>query len=163
MKRKIFINLTNGLEAMEREGFDSSQVNFMRIQSTYCEGKQWELLLQDLDHNFLMWAALGYECVVYDYGSNHPVAKAIFMGLEWIRFTVNKIWFNRTIVPYMKEKQVFSMFESEYRKLSKRTINKLEYYKKFVKSDNINIVGIHAETDKDDDINYYVDIVNKKF
>ena len=57
-KTKYFINLTNGIEALPTVDGD---VSFIRIQSTACEQKRWDFLIQDLDNNFYTWLALGYE------------------------------------------------------------------------------------------------------
>lgn len=43
---------------------------FIRIQSTLCEQKNWDRILQELDYDFLMHAAHGNEIIVYDFRAN---------------------------------------------------------------------------------------------
>jgi len=42
---------------------------FCRVQSTMCEVGDMEKVLCELDANLLVSLALGYSCVVYDFGS----------------------------------------------------------------------------------------------
>lgn len=72
MKQKIFINLTNGIEAIPELAI--SDISFIRIQSCHCERQKFELIIDNLDYNFLMYLALGYECIVYDFGVNSDVS-----------------------------------------------------------------------------------------
>lgn len=82
MATKRYVNLTNGIEAISQ--LNLSDYSFIRIQSTICEQKLWDRLIQDLDYDFLMNVALGNKCVVYDYGANKPIPRAIYQGLEFI-------------------------------------------------------------------------------
>ena len=88
---KNYINLTNGIEAIPE--YDLSQYSFIRIQSTACEQHLWDRLLQELDYDFLINVALGNECVIYDYGTRKPVPRAVYQGVEFIKFVLNKLWY----------------------------------------------------------------------
>ena len=68
-----YINLTNGIEAIPRL---SGNYKFIRIQSTICEQKLWDKLIQELDYDFLMNLALGNECIVYDFWSKKTYSKS---------------------------------------------------------------------------------------
>ena len=61
----IYLNLTNGIEALEI--LKPANLRFVRIQSTACEQKRWDFILQDLDYSFLMDIALGENVTVVDY------------------------------------------------------------------------------------------------
>ena len=91
---KLYINLTNGIEDIP---FLSSFYSFIRIQSTWCEQKEWDKILQDLDYGFLMDLAIGNKCIVID-RSKRGTSRAIFQGLEFIKYALNKVWFNEDAV-----------------------------------------------------------------
>ena len=44
-------------------------LQYFRLQSTHCEIGNYQGIIENLDYNLLMNLALGYVCVVYDYGS----------------------------------------------------------------------------------------------
>lgn len=44
-----YLNLTNGLEYLD----EIQNYKLVRIQSSLCERKCWDKLIQDLDYNFL--------------------------------------------------------------------------------------------------------------
>ena len=101
-RRAHFINLTNGIEALDKLPPDlQNNVNFVRIQSSKCEANDFYGILQDVDHNLLFHLATGAECVVYDFGSrgsqwpgaeDQKVPRAIWWGLEWIRYALTRAW-----------------------------------------------------------------------
>ena len=65
---KHFINLSNGIEALEpltRAGLPIEQVSFMRLQSSHCEAQDFYGILWNLDHNLLMHLALGASRLVH--------------------------------------------------------------------------------------------------
>ena len=67
-----FINLTNGVEAIPGLlacGVRESEINYVRIQSTHCESRNYNGILENLDSTFLMNLARGNICLLYDYGS----------------------------------------------------------------------------------------------
>ncbi len=141
--KKIFLNLTNGLEAIKRYDFDLTEVNFIRIQSTHCEQFQFERILLELDHNFLMCLALGYDCVVYDFGAaGSQTSKAVYHGLEWVKYVLNKRWFAKEDVPYVRGKNVSSAFEKYYTKLDRKTKRRIDYFRDFLLTDALKLSAI---------------------
>ena len=130
-----FINLTNGLKATEF----LRTYSFIRIQSTACEQKRWEFILNDIDHNFLMNLALGKTCKIYDYSEKKKMTRAMFQGIEWIRFVLNKRWFDRNYLPFVRGHFVQDYFYNEYRKLNRKTLKRIDYYKKFLKAKQLKI------------------------
>lgn len=161
MKEKVFINLTNGIEAIDEYSFRLDDVSFVRIQSTHCEGQYWDIILQEIDNNLFFHLALGYQCKVYDFGANTELSKAIYIGLEWCKYVLNIRWFGKEITPFLKEKNVLSLFRDAYRKLSKRTKKRIDYFKKYLLTDQLFLEGISKSTDSDNDHDYYLNIVKK--
>lgn len=153
--KKNFINLTSGLEAIDTYKFKLNDVSFIRIQSSHCEAHKWELMLNELDYNFLLSVAMGVDCIVHDYGSQTELSKAVYIGLEWIKFVLYKRWLGIDYNPIVKEKSVKEYFEKEYIKLSKKTRKRLDYFKKFLFTDEIKIRGVSNQTVFDNDYSYY--------
>lgn len=156
---EYFINLTAGLEHIP--DFKSLDFQFIRIQSTHCEQKHWEKILQDLDNNFLMKLAIGRKCCVFDFTSRKSKknkSRAIWQGLAWIEYVLYRVWFGREI------KLKFGMhmyFREQYKTLSDCTKRKLKYYRKFLRLDNIRLGHICDATDNDGKCEFYQEIVRK--
>ncbi len=162
-KIKHFINLTNGIESLDRLGLDYSEVLFMRIQSSHCERHLWNRIIMETDHNLFMMLALGYECRVYDFGTNTEMAKAIYMGVEWLKFVLNKRWFHKDYTPLAKGRNISSYFTQEYAKIDKPTKKKIDYYKKFILCDELRLIGISDETNMDAKNEYFRSILSKYY
>lgn len=160
---KHFINLTNGIESLERLNLDPANVMFMRIQSSHCERHLWNRIIIETDHNLYMMLALGYECRVYDFGTNTEMAKAIYMGVEWLKFVLNKRWFGVDYKPNAKGKNVSGYFTQEYSKLDKQSKKKIDYYKKFILCDELRLVGVSDETNMDAKNEYFRSILSKHY
>jgi len=125
---KNFYNLTNGLKFNDF----LSPHSFIRIQSTACEQRRWDFILQDLDNDFLFNLAIGTECVVYDLSENKNETRALFQGLEWIKFVLYKRWLDKKYTPIVKGNNCTDYFTWCYECLDKRTKIKIDYFRKFV-------------------------------
>lgn len=154
---KYYLNLTNGIEALEKEGFKDA--NFIRIQSTACEQKRWDFILQELDYNFLMDIALGNTVFVVDFGANKEVPRALYQGVAFIKYVLNRRWLNTIIQPTVRGNDCAKYFDECYRNLDKRTLKKIDYFRKFVKTKEIEIFRVSASTDKDGNYEYYRDLL----
>ncbi len=157
MKQKIFINLTNGIESLPF--LEKENINFIRIQSSHCERQKYNQILDSIDYNFLMYLAMGYECVVYDFSANSEVPKAVYTGLEWIKYVCNRRWFGREEVVVVKDKIVNEFYQLQYSKIEYKTKRKIDYFKKFVLTNELKIRTITAETKYDNNIDYYKKII----
>ena len=139
-KTKVFINLTNGVEAIPMlRSPHQFTYRFIRIQSTYCEQKHWDKLLKDLDYEFLMSLALGYNCVVYDYSQRRDVARACWQGIPFIVYVLRRRWFGKKEAAWVGKMNVENYFEQVYYGLSKKTKKKLDYFKRFVICEDIRL------------------------
>jgi len=155
---KHYLNLTNGLEALEKYYF--SDINVIRIQSTKMEQKQTEDVLMDLDYDFLMHLALGYRVVIYDYTKNgrKKQPRAIWQGLKWIEYVLNRIWFDKEM-RCANGMHVF--FREQYVKLSKKCRKKIKYFRKFLKTDHLTIEVVTDLTKRDGDYCYFSELLGK--
>ena len=160
-----YINLTNGIETLSilPYGF-----RFIRIQSTICEQKLWDRLIQELDYDFLLNVAIGNECVIYDYGARKPIPRAVYQGVELLRYVLYKRWLNKEYITDCNSskgehirKDCNSYFESCYRNLEDRTKKKLDYFKPYVVG-KICIETVTDATVHDGDKEFYRDILLKE-
>jgi len=153
MTREIFyVNLTNGIEAIQNLPFG---YHFIRIQSTLCERHRWDKLIKDLDYDFLMNLALGNTCIIFDYSAKKQTTRAIYQGLEFIKYVLSRRWFRKEEKAWVKGINVTTYFEQEYGKLSKDAKAKVDYFRKFLHTDELRVEGICAQTEHDNDFSFY--------
>ena len=160
-KKKIYLNLTNGLEAIERYGFNRGDVSFVHIRSSHCESHDFETILWDIDNDLLMHLALGYECIIYDFGARSDIPKAVYTGLTWLDYVLTKRWFNKDKDIYVKGKIVNSYYNEKYKMLSKKVRKKIDYYRYFLLTDEIRLTAVCGSTSRDNDKEYYKSIIEK--
>lgn len=159
MDLKIFVNLTNGIEFLA-DCKNLSNINFLRIQSTHCEQKQWDRIIAELDSNFLMCLALGYKCIVLDCGSRSKdgIPRAIWQGLELIKCLLYKRWLDKEYEPEGKP-GTLEYFKGL--KLSKRSMRKIDYFKTFIQKDYIDLHTVCRSSLYDGNKEMYREIISK--
>jgi hypothetical protein len=158
-KSRIFINLTSGIEALPKFGMNLNDVSFIRIQSSHCESHRWEDILSELDNNFLMHLAMGYECIVYDFGSHTNSSKALYIGMEWVKYFLTRRWFHKDYKPIVKNKDISNYFEAEYEKIPRRIKRKIDYFSSFLFTDELRIVTRSTVTYNDNNKSYHRKII----
>lgn len=147
---KHYVNLTNGIFQIEK---NPQHCTFIRIQSTACEQKRWQEIILNLSDDLLLNLALGNTCYVYDCGAHKKVSRAIWQGLEWIKYALNAVWFERDYTPVGRTATAGEYFALCLTKLSNPARNKLKYYRKFLNCTEIDLVGVCESTECDGD--YY--------
>lgn len=156
MKTIKYLNLTNGLEYADEVG----EYKVIRIQSTICEAKNWNKLIQDLDYNFLLDLAQGNKIEIYDTSSKKNVSRALFQGVEFIKYAINRRWFgNENARANVKGQDVTNYFKKEYEGLEKSTKSKLDYVKKFLNTNSINIETHCRRTSHDGKYDYFKELL----
>ena len=154
----IYINLTNGVEALV--DFIGEEVRFMRLQSTLLEQGFLEKFLMELDYDFLMNLAIGNHCVIYDFTSrwkDRP-SRAIWQGLPWIDYALNRCWFNQEIEC---DRRMDKHFKTVYNGLDKRTKRKLKYFRKFLLTDRLYYSSKCEQTENDGNDEFYKEVVDQ--
>lgn len=167
MRSKIFLNLTNGIEAIP---WMAGGFSFIRIQSSQCEAKDWLKVLMGVDNDFLMWVALGYECTVYDFSQRKESPRALFQGLSLVEYVLNRRWYgleekviikgNMNVTTYFEEVYL-NLFRNDQTKEKEHLKAKLDYFKKYCMSDRVHIKQIGLPTMHDGDNAYYKSIMKK--
>jgi hypothetical protein len=160
---KTYLNLTNGLEFLPNILSDESW-GVIRIQSTACEQKRWDYILNELDYDFLFNVAIGTHIKVVDYSARKEKPRALYQGLVWVQYVLNRVWYNVEVKSFVKDHNCTTYFRECYDKLDSKTIKRLEYMNRFVNKDLEQIREFIIETgrtDYDGKYEYYVDIVKK--
>lgn len=152
---KVYLNLTNGIEFLDFPDFNIKDYRFVRIQSCACERHLWNKILSDLDYNFLIDLAIGNKVIVCDTSTSKLLSRALYQGVEFIQFALNKIWLNKDTTPYVRNMNCKDYFEKEFLKLEKSTLKKIKYLRKFLNTDNVEIICVGRQTEHDGDYEYY--------
>ncbi|MCP3685187.1 MAG: hypothetical protein GY861_21190 [bacterium] len=106
-KDVYYINLSNGLEyysVLKRNGVD---VRFIRLPSTLIEKKAWKSFFLSVDSDMLMNAALGNNIHIYDCGCRREISKVIYFGIPLLRYSIERVWFNKTYTPNVEFINIF--------------------------------------------------------
>lgn len=158
---KYYLNLTNGIEFLEIPELKIKSYNFVRIQSTTCEQHNWNKLLMELDYSFLLDLALGNHVVVCDTSAHKEESRALYQGVEFIKFVLSKYWLDKEVESTVRNCNCCDYFRQEYKNISDKVFKKLKYLKKFLNTDSINISTIGKNTIHDGDYDYYKEILIK--
>lgn len=156
-----YLNLTNGLEYMNK----IDNYKLVRIQSSICESKKWDKLIKELDYNFLFDLAQGNMIQIYDTSSKKKESRALYQGVEFIRYVLLRRWFNaesEEIPTVVNGHNVTDYFETEYKKLSDESKKKLDYVKKFLNSKGIYIKRICKKSLHDGQYEYFREILKSR-
>jgi hypothetical protein len=149
-----YINLTSGIDFYEDDVI-RGDYNFVRIQSTALEQKRWDFIIQDLDYKFLLELAIGVPVRVLDCSARKEQSRAIYQGLPFIAYILNRHWFNIDYEKvFVKAHNVRKYFENVYDKMSGKTLKKLDFFKKFEhlnKEQRVILSGVTVPTTLDSD------------
>lgn len=140
MNIRYYINLTAGLEHLFNKNLEVDNVVFIHILSSHIEQKAWNKFFYLLPDDLLLHLALGYCCIILDSSSNRKgISKVIKIGIPVMKFVLNKIWFDKLCY---KDKRIDKDYLMQiYKKLGQDTKQKLRYYKRFLRNDEIYLEG----------------------
>ena len=178
----FFLNMSDGLEAIDdlrSAGVDTGHIRFSMIQSTHFEQKNLDPAINRLGADLLMNLALGRTCVIVDYGVGKTYSRAVYQGVPFIKYAVERAWFDKipetvTIVPRSPKSQtqnVAELFSYWYHGLNRRTKSFLKRFRIYATQPEIfaknageaKIVGISVATEHDGHPDYYADLAFDKF
>lgn len=154
-----FLNLTTGLEWIPILDLDLFH-GFVRLQSSHLENKQFERFLQEFDNNVLMLLALGKTVFIWDCTSRKlkgEDSRACWQGISWINYVLDRAWFNHEGI------YAFGMhicFREKYAHLSRPTLKRLKYYRRFLQTNEIHLGYECKVSDHDGDNDYYGRLVH---
>ena len=161
----FYVNLTNGVEALQTMNTLGLEPRFVSIQSTKLEQKEYDSMMLELGADLLLNLAIGKICVVIDYGANKKNSRAVYKGVPLIKYICERAWFGEAEPPKIlnrtdnRVKQHCDIeFDYIYNNLSKKTKRYLNKYKKYTpinKLNKVNLIGISNSTVHDGDAEYY--------
>ncbi|MGG0757496.1 hypothetical protein [Brevibacillus laterosporus] len=72
---------------------------------------------------------------------------------------MNRRWLGKEIIPVVRGNNVYQYFDECYRKLTDRTLKKLDYFRKFLFTDEIRLEVSTAPTEHDGDYRWYREVL----
>lgn len=158
-KAPVFYNLTNGIEDAARmlTQREASSFNFVRIQSTWCEQHRWGDILADLDYKFVACCRILGIAVVVDRSQRKEYPRAIYQGLPWIEYAMNRYWYGSEHPVKVKGQDATRYFCEQYGSLPKEALAKLRYFRRFTGAGKVGLLGASWDerTKYDGDYNTY--------
>lgn len=165
----VWVNLTNGTEAIKLLDELCIPYKFCRFQSTYFEHKDWGAALDSMPDDMLMEVALGFRPLIIDFGADKKCPRALRQGIPIAARMIAQAWelphsenmyiFNRSGKPFM----VSDDFARDAMRLTKRQKSRLNYFKKYVPEDMdwLDFYLMCAPSTNDNDYDYHVKQVRK--
>jgi hypothetical protein len=139
------VNLTNGLYCPHLDNkhpaYPIGNYRYSRIQSTHCEMKQWdEMVNTSFGPDLWLHLAMGHHLVVHDY-SERPWKKdpairretrACWQGVNFIRYVAERCWGMPITPSYGRNSQweMTEYFEEAWYTLKSTTTHRVKYYNK---------------------------------
>ncbi len=115
-----------------------------------------------LSDDFLMHAAMGTECIVYDYGANKAVPRAVWQGLEWIKFALSARWYQQAYSPQGRAVSCRNYFVAQCRVLDKHTKTRLNYFKRYLNGP-LRISSVTSATKHDGNYAHYINLLQQPY
>jgi len=141
-----YVNLTRGALCphLRNDSWSgSADYRYVRIPSTWCEQKEWDRILTTLGADFLMDLAQGVQVSVHDFSERPRETRAMWQGLEWIRYALIRTWYpsdeSRVAWTSRSGMTVASYWNAQYLRLNRNTVGMLEYYGNFTTGDGVNL------------------------
>lgn len=160
---KVWLNLTNGIEAAPYLESIYMPYDFCRFKSCSFEQGRWEDAVSSMPDDMLMRLALGQRQTIIDFGANKACSRAMYQGvpialrriaLSWGFNVDDKMWiFNRSGKPIQCDR----CFAKNSMIIDKKQHARLKYFSKYV-TDNtkpLTIDLICAPTVHDGDYGFY--------
>lgn len=138
MRVRHYLNLTDGLEWSA----DVPDHSFVRIESTAIERGDWCRVFRDLDADLLMNLAMGNECHVYDCGTRRETSKTISVGVPYIKDKLRLWWIDGAELVALTD---------GWREAKRKVM----YFRRYLATDEIRLVGHSRRTDRDGDLDFY--------
>ena len=138
---KTYINLTNGLEV------NSSPPNVLRIQSTKCEQKLWQDVIDSLPDDLLWELVNGRDATIIDNSERPRISRALWQGAALGYFALMRslgVFNSSGFVCFprgSRELNLYNNFEyiTEYLNLGR-----YKYYRKFYIPSDVTLGNLHC-------------------
>lgn len=90
--------------------------------------------------------------------------RALWYGVEFIRYALNRAWFDREVDCHLRGYNVTKQFREHYSSFSKPTMRRLSYFAKYINREethDIQLIGVYKSTTHDDDFPYYKSLAHQ--
>ena len=162
----VYINITNGIEFLPTLEKYDIEPKFCSIQSTHLEQKELDPILIGLGSELLMDLAQGKNVLIIDYGTRKEISRAVYQGIPFIKFCLEKIWYGYTpeelfIIPRKEDARplpIKDTYEKWFHLLNRKTKRHLSRFSDLAISQDmkVHITGISASTEQDGHRDFYV-------
>lgn len=158
----VFVNLTAGLEwlpELRELGLGLGELRFCRLPSSLCEQGLYNEFLARVPDEMLLRLALGQRVAVLDTSSrwSFGVSRALWQGLAYLAYVLNALWFGERCAP--RHPKGFALpievFERALRRMPDPLKRRIEYYRHFLATDRIELLGISRRSLHDGDWSWY--------
>lgn len=111
-----FVNLSRGLLCGPSDG------RIMRLQSTWCEQREWDRILMTTSPELYFRLAQGHKIVVHDLSEKRRETRAQWQGLSWIRAATSLAWYQVTPTEFSRNgMNITDYWVKQFGKLDKTT------------------------------------------
>ena len=151
---KTYINLTNGLEV------NSSPQNVLRIQSTKCEQKLWQDVIDSLPDDLLWELVNGRDATIIDNSERPRISRALWQGAALGYFTLMRslglIHYDSSFMIYPRGRRVVNSFHDFNCWTHFLDLGRYKYYRKFYNPQDAYTLGNLHCIDKTFEIVYSI-------
>lgn len=130
-----FFNLTNGISCPHLARMsDIGAMHFTRVQSTQCEQKRWDHILDQAGADLLFHLAIGNVVAFHDVSEKPRFTRAVWQGMPWICFATRYIWdgeIQETKLTRRNNMNVTQYFTECVKALPKDVVKRVRYFEKF--------------------------------
>ena len=167
----VYVNLTNGIEAMPAIKLLGIEPHYTNIQSTNLEQHMYDEVIERAGADLLMNLAIGKRCYIIDYGTRKKNSRAIYMGVPLIKYCCERAWFGNAKRPFIlcrgsddPKMEATEQFERAYCGLSKQTRRAIKKFKKYTEMNEhqeARLFGLSKKTVHDGDNDFYISILRR--
>lgn len=126
---KTYINLTNGLEV------NPSPKNVMRLQSTHCEQKLWQKVLDSIPDDLLWELVHNRDVQIIDNSEKPRISRALWQGAALGYFALVRslgiLQYDSPFMIYPRGRRILNSFHDFYSWTDFLDLGRYRYYRKF--------------------------------
>lgn len=167
---KIWLNLTNGIEAAPFLDKLKVPYDFCRFRSCSFEQKRWMDAIDSMPDDMLMRLAIGQKQVIIDFGANKPCPRAMRQGIPIAIRRLAISWelcddMDEHLYMFSRNGKVMQCdkdFTKHTMSINKQQRNRINYFGKYANKDTgiVDITMLCAPTAYDGDYNHHVGIAS---
>lgn len=167
---RIYLNLTNGLQAIPICESMGIEPRFVNIQSTALEQKNYDSVIERLGPDVIMDCASGRHVAVIDYGTRKELSRAVYWGVPFVRYSMDRAWYGmepaEVLQPMRRsggvQMNIASQLSEAYeRKMGHKARAYLRRFKPYAVAGSrggTDLIGISIPTSHDGDAEWYAGV-----